>query len=189
MNSINSLQMQNGGMMGGQSPHSGHPHGGVPHSSMSQHSPMDNNSHLHNQAGGANSLGVGGPIHSPNGGSTSSGSSSGQTPLNTPTSASISSSSPNGCAASHANKSSQHQQGTASSAPGHGKQCGRPGCNNLVQRSPEGWTEEFCSNECVVGQCKEVYTSWSSGSNPVNSSGTNGPPPNPYSSPTAPPVK
>ena len=188
--------MQNGGLIGGQSPHSGHSHGGVPHPSMSQHSPMDNNSHLHNQAGVTSSIGIGGsgPIHSPNGGSNSSGSSSGQTPINTPTSASISSSSPNGCAASHVNKSSQQQQqqqGTPSSASAasHGKQCGRPGCTNLVQRSPDGWTEEFCSNECVVGQCKEVYTSWSSGSNPVNNSGTGGPPPNPYSSPTAPPVK
>ena len=180
--------------MGGQNPHSGHPHGGgLPHSSMSQHSPMDNNSHLHNQPGGSNSIGVGGgSIHSPTGGSNSSGSSSGQTPLNTPTSTSISSSSPNGCAASQGSKNSQQQQqGALSSGSGAslGKQCGRPGCTNLVQRSPEGWTEEFCSNECVVGQCKEVYTSWSSGSNPGGNNGNGGPPPNPYSSHTAPPVK
>ena len=44
------------------------------------------------------------------------------------------------------------------------KICGRPGCNNPVQRSPDGWQSDFCSNECVVGQCKEVYTNWSSSS-------------------------
>ena len=176
--------------MGGQSPHSGHSHGGLPHPSMSQHSPMDNNSHLHNQTGGTNSIGVGGgPIHSPNGGSNSSGSSSGQTPLNTPTSASISSSSPNGCAVNKSSQQQGQQQPSSGAVTAHGKQCGRPGCTNLVQRSPEGWTEEFCSNECVVGQCKEVYTSWSSGSAPLSNTGAGGPPPNPYSSPTAPPVK
>lgn len=42
------------------------------------------------------------------------------------------------------------------------KICGRPGCTNPVQRSPDGWQSDFCSNECVVGQCREVYTSWSS---------------------------
>jgi hypothetical protein len=41
------------------------------------------------------------------------------------------------------------------------QRCGRPGCGNLV-----GWgsTSDFCSNECVVGQCREVYSSWSSSS-------------------------
>ena len=148
--------------MGGQSPHSGHSHGGVPHPSMSQHSPMDNNSHLHNQPGGTTSIGIGGsgPIHSPNGGSNSSGSSSGQTPINTPTSASISSSSPNGCAASHVNKSSQQQQqqGTPSSASAtaHGKQCGRPGCARPSCLYPNGCQcEEYwqslpgCGPVCV----------------------------------------
>ena len=46
------------------------------------------------------------------------------------------------------------------------KLCNRPGCQNQVQRGPDGWTNDFCSNECVVGQCREVYTSWSSGSQP-----------------------
>ncbi len=177
---------------GGRKPNA--PHGGgagvAPHSSMSQHSPMDNNSHLHNQQAGSNSIGGGGgPIHSPAGGSTSSGSSSGQTPLNTPTSASMSSLSPNGCVSSHVNKSSQQGTPSSGAVASHGKQCGRPGCTNLVQRTPDGWAEEFCSNECVVGQCKEVYTNWSSGSNTAGNNGNGGPPPNPYSSPAAPAVK
>jgi hypothetical protein len=55
---------------------------------------------------------------------------------------------------------------TGGGATNH-KRCGRPGCSNPVQ----GWTNsEFCSNECVVGQCREVYTHWSSAS-----SGTNNP--------------
>jgi len=39
---------------------------------------------------------------------------------------------------------------------GNGK-CGRPGCRNFTP----GQTE-FCSSECVVGECKDVYSSWSS---------------------------
>ena len=61
------------------------------------------------------------------------------------------------------------------------KICGRPGCNNPVPRSPDGWQSEFCSNECVVGQCREVYTTWSSSSQPQPHPG--GPPPGgPYMS-------
>ena len=43
--------------------------------------------------------------------------------------------------------------------------CSRPGCGNPVNRSSsghEGWSSEYCSNECVVGQCKDVYSNWSS---------------------------
>ena len=29
------------------------------------------------------------------------------------------------------------------------KLCGRPGCQNQVQRAPDGWQSDFCSNECV----------------------------------------
>lgn len=44
--------------------------------------------------------------------------------------------------------------------------CARPGCTNPIQqRSGWGDNSEFCSNECVVGQCREVYTSWSSNAN------------------------
>lgn len=47
---------------------------------------------------------------------------------------------------------------TSAATSGGQKRCGRPGCSNPVQ----GWTNsEFCSNECVVGQCREVYTHWS----------------------------
>ena len=44
--------------------------------------------------------------------------------------------------------------------------CRRPGCNNPIQRGVDGWNNsDFCSNECVVGQCREVYSSWSAGTN------------------------
>ena len=62
------------------------------------------------------------------------------------------------------------------------KLCGRPGCQNQVHRSQEGWQSDFCSNECVVGQCREVYTSWSSGSQPP------GAPPGPPGSQPGPPA-
>lgn len=38
-------------------------------------------------------------------------------------------------------------------------ECGRPGCSNLVTPA-EAVDGSFCSSECVVGQCREVYTSW-----------------------------
>ena len=67
---------------------------------------------------------------------------------------------------------SQTPQTTPTSSSGHTpnpapnrdvpKICGRPGCNNPVQRGPDGWQNDFCSNECVVGQCRDVYSSWSS---------------------------
>ena len=44
--------------------------------------------------------------------------------------------------------------------------CRRPGCSNPVPRPlPGGEPLEYCSNECVVGQCKEVYSSWSGNDN------------------------
>lgn len=59
------------------------------------------------------------------------------------------------------------------------KICGRPGCTNPVQRSPDGWQSDFCSNECVVGQCRDVYTTWSSSS---TQQGPQNQPGNPYMS-------
>ena len=41
-------------------------------------------------------------------------------------------------------------------------QCGRPGCQNPVTKASDGTESTYCSSECVVGQCREVYTSWSS---------------------------
>ena len=83
--------------------------------------------------------------------------------------------------------SSTHSPKTSSLGSSSTKLCGRPGCTNTVQRTPEGWSSEFCSNECVVGQCKEVYTSWSSTGSSVRPNGTgsaaNGPASNPYTSP------
>ena len=93
--------------------------------------------------------------HSPTSSNTS------QTPQTTPTST-TSGHTPNG------------PNGTAAGGPVSGplgsgnnrdvpKICGRPGCNNPVQRNAEGQSD-FCSSECVVGQCREVYTSWTSNS-------------------------
>merc|ERR1712203_1348393 len=49
--------------------------------------------------------------------------------------------------------------GYAPRVPG---QCGRPGCQNPVTKASDGTESTYCSSECVVGQCREVYTSWSS---------------------------
>lgn len=46
-------------------------------------------------------------------------------------------------------------------------QCGRPGCHNPVTKASDGTESTYCSSECVVGQCREVYTSWSSHHNPA----------------------
>lgn len=74
-------------------------------------------------------------------------------------------------------------QGVPSSSTGTGNSgssssgmtiCGRPGCGRPVSKSGgvdangganTGNGPAFCSSECVVGQCREVYTSWA-GANP-----------------------
>ena len=105
-------------------------------------------------------------------------------PSNGPSSLSISSVPSNG--SNHSTTSTTNSQNSpkipsiakGSAGQGSGKVCGRPGCNNPVNRSPEGWSSDFCSNECVVGQCKDVYTSWSSNGTPsVNRGGAPQPPP------------
>ena len=59
-----------------------------------------------------------------------------------------------------------HQQGGGGgggpgehgSGPGqYGNKCGRVGCRNYIPGH-----SEYCSSECVVGECKEVYDNWSS---------------------------
>jgi len=47
-------------------------------------------------------------------------------------------------------------------------QCGRPGCHNPVTKASDGTESTYCSSECVVGQCREVYSSWSTHHNPTN---------------------
>jgi hypothetical protein len=59
----------------------------------------------------------------------------------------------------------------ASHVPG---KCGRPGCLNPVNKATDGTESTYCSSECVVGQCREVYTSWAttgSSSSPATGSG------------------
>jgi len=43
-------------------------------------------------------------------------------------------------------------------------QCGRPGCQNQVTKAADGTESTYCSSECVVGQCREVYQGWASSS-------------------------
>ncbi|XP_078337426.1 TOX high mobility group box family member 4-like isoform X2 [Crassostrea virginica] len=37
--------------------------------------------------------------------------------------------------------------------------CVRNGCTNSTIDSP-GWDNEYCSNECVVNHCRDVFTAW-----------------------------
>ena len=121
--------------------------GMVPQQQHQQQPPMH---HMHPpQASPLDSQGG----HSPTSSNTS------QTPQTTPTST-TSGHTPNGVAGGG--------PGGVSGGPGNNsrdvpKICGRPGCNNPVQRNAEGQSD-FCSSECVVGQCREVYSSWTSNS-------------------------
>jgi hypothetical protein len=49
--------------------------------------------------------------------------------------------------------------------------CGRPGCPNPVNKAADGTESTYCSSECVVGQCREVYTSWATGSGGSSAAG------------------
>ncbi|KAG5888966.1 hypothetical protein JTB14_002551 [Gonioctena quinquepunctata] len=40
--------------------------------------------------------------------------------------------------------------------------CIRHGCPNPAITNPE-WEDEYCSNECVVSHCRDVFTNWVSG--------------------------
>lgn len=45
-----------------------------------------------------------------------------------------------------------------SSGPGqYSNKCGRQGCRNYIPGH-----SEYCSSDCVMGKCEEVYDSWSS---------------------------
>lgn len=39
------------------------------------------------------------------------------------------------------------------------QQCIRNGCSNLAMISP-AWEDEYCSNECVVNHCGEIFVNW-----------------------------
>ena len=47
----------------------------------------------------------------------------------------------------------------------HNQLCGRPGCGRPVNKAADGTESTYCSSECVVGQCREVYSSWAGGAN------------------------
>ena len=36
------------------------------------------------------------------------------------------------------------------------------GCDSLAIRNPE-WEDEYCSNECVVAHCSDVFADWVAG--------------------------
>ena len=38
-------------------------------------------------------------------------------------------------------------------------QCIRAGCTNPSVRNVE-WEDEYCSNQCVVTHCDQVFTAW-----------------------------
>lgn len=129
--------MQNGMMGAGGQLHHGNSHLG--HQGL--HHPLDHGLPQPPQPSGG-----GASSHSP--ASTASTTSSQATPTSVPP---TTSSAPP-CTSSPSSSAS-------SASAGQHKRCGRPGCSNPVQ----GWANsEFCSNECVVGQCREVYTHWSS---------------------------
>ena len=132
--------MQNGMMATGGGMHHGNTH--VGHQGHLGHHQMEPGLAQPPQASGG-----GASSHSPVS-TASTGSSSQATPTSVPPPTST------------APKCTSSPSGTSVGSSGH-KRCGRPGCTNPVQ----GWTNsEFCSNECVVGQCREVYTHWSSAS-------------------------
>ncbi|XP_025115225.1 thymocyte selection-associated high mobility group box protein TOX-like isoform X3 [Pomacea canaliculata] len=37
--------------------------------------------------------------------------------------------------------------------------CVRDGCHNMAVENP-GWDAEYCSNECVVTHCRDIFTAW-----------------------------
>ncbi|XP_076253656.1 TOX high mobility group box family member 4-B isoform X3 [Rhynchophorus ferrugineus] len=59
---------------------------------------------------------------------------------------------------------SQPQQQTMTSAPMRSQQnsCIRHGCPNPAITNPE-WEDEYCSNECVVSHCRDVFSNWVAG--------------------------
>ena len=60
------------------------------------------------------------------------------------------------------------------------RRCGRPSCGSV---NPTTGGAEFCSSECVVGQCREVYTNWS------GAAATNGQPQQHQAQPAPPPPR
>ena len=53
---------------------------------------------------------------------------------------------------SHATKLIQPEEKTEND-------CIRTGCQNSAIKSPE-WDDEYCSNDCAVGHCKDVFALW-----------------------------
>lgn len=43
--------------------------------------------------------------------------------------------------------------------PNSAPNCIRSGCNNPAVHNPE-WEDEYCSNECVVSHCRDVFSTW-----------------------------
>ncbi|XP_049824233.1 TOX high mobility group box family member 4-A isoform X2 [Aethina tumida] len=69
---------------------------------------------------------------------------------------------PNGAAAA-AHQQHQHQQQQAAAAAARAaNSCIRHGCTNPAITNPE-WEDEYCSNECVVSHCRDVFTTWVNG--------------------------
>ncbi|XP_065559469.1 uncharacterized protein LOC136026659 [Artemia franciscana] len=52
-----------------------------------------------------------------------------------------------------------HQHAHPHGPDGHPTRCIRAGCVNPAVFSPE-WDDEYCSNECVVSHCRDVFNAW-----------------------------
>jgi len=57
----------------------------------------------------------------------------------------------------HSPPTTQTQQHYTGQVNRNSGKCGRPGCPQFVPNHAE-----FCSSECVVGECKDVFTTWPS---------------------------
>ncbi|KAK7115115.1 TOX high mobility group box family member 3-like [Littorina saxatilis] len=51
------------------------------------------------------------------------------------------------------------QTSALESASGLNVLCVRDGCRNMAVENP-GWDAEYCSNECVVTHCRDIFTAW-----------------------------
>ncbi|XP_064640647.1 TOX high mobility group box family member 3-like isoform X3 [Lineus longissimus] len=68
------------------------------------------------------------------------------------------------------NMANMHQTGMHSpqDSPCNTGLCTRNGCRNLAIDN-QGWDNEYCSNECVVHHCRDVFTAWVSARQATNS--------------------
>lgn len=64
--------------------------------------------------------------------------------------------------------SMEMMDGCNQAMPYNSKWCIRNGCTNTTLDNP-GWDNEYCSNECVVSHCRDVFTAWAASRQGSNS--------------------